>query len=385
MKRRRSLPDLLAIERSSAESLPDLLAIERASAKARAKCARRMVLPMLAGGASEKSTSGIPSRSSLPDLVVHQSKKIAKKHSLPKLPDLALCRGTGLSTAVGFTSGNRTDERHTVVLSTGVEVDVSQSFCDLHNPAVLQKKLPPWMVAISHDADRVEPEDVAEHFCPPRLLPHCQKHGLTGKQSIDQLLGHDLMLRKVQEMCARHLVRAQVQYLLTCPPCTLFSSLMASNWTRMSLARKMSRVREGFELFQFAYYTCHLQRLGGRSYVLEHPCRSQGFVQDAIKSLQEPPNPGKVAVFDQCMFGLVSPRGLPVQKRTRLVTNCKNIFERFHGVYCNGAHEHDVCHGSQLGQRVSVHCQRYPPLMMVAIAHAIANDRASANRASRGS
>jgi hypothetical protein len=314
----------------------------------------------------------------------HGSKKIAKRPALPKLPDLALCRGTG-STAVGFTSGNRKDEKHIVVLSTGVEVDVSQSFCDLHGPAVLQKKLPPWMVAISHIADRVEPEDVAEHFCPPRLLPHCQKHGLTGKQSIDQLLGHDLMLRRVQEMCARHLVRAQVQYLLTCPPCTLFSSLMASNWTRMSLARKMSRVREGFELFQFAYYTCHLQRLGGRSYVLEHPSRSQGLLQDAIKSLQEPPNPGKVAVFDQCMFGLVSPRGLPVQKRTKLVTNCEKIFETFHGVYCDGAHEHDVCQGSQLGQRVSVHCQRYPPLMMVAIAQAIANDRASANRANRRS
>lgn len=294
------------------------------------------------------------------------------------LPDLALGRGTDLATAGGFTapSAQRPDERHTVVLSTGVRVDVSQSFCELHNPAVLRKTLPAWMVVVRPVADRVEPEDVAEHFCPPRLLPHCQKHGLKGKQSIDQLLGHDLMVREVQERCARHLVLAQVQYLLTCPPCTLFSSLMASNWTRISLARKMSRVREGFELFQFAYYTCHLQRLGGRFYVLEHPYRSQGFVQDAIKSLQEPPNPGRVAVFDQCMFGLVSPRGVPVQKRTKLLTNCESIYTMFHGVYCAGAHEHDVCQGSQQGQRVSVHCQRYPPQMMVAIAQAIANSKA---------
>ena len=74
-----------------------------------------------------------------------------------------------------------------------------------------------------------------------------------------------------------------------------------------------------------------------------------------------------VAVFDQCQFGLRSPRGNPMQKRTRFLTNLKPLYEALNGKVCDHSHEHDKIEGSQDGIKLSVHAQTYPDQLVETI------------------
>ena len=80
---------------------------------------------------------------------------------------------------------------------------------------------------------------------------------------------------------------------------------------------------------------------------------------------------GHFCTFDQCRFGLLSPAGQPVRKRTILYTNCRAIIDKFDGVYCTQDHTHDTIQGSQNGKKVSAHCAIYPPALCKALAEAV--------------
>ena len=79
----------------------------------------------------------------------------------------------------------------------------------------------------------------------------------------------------------------------------------------------------------------------------------------------------QVAVFDQCQFGLVSPQGRPMQKRTKVLTNCVAIFEALNGKYCCKTHQHEQIQGSEDGIKRSQWAQVYPPAMVNAICEAV--------------
>ena len=74
----------------------------------------------------------------------------------------------------------------------------------------------------------------------------------------------------------------------------------------------------------------------------------------------------EIVSFDQCVFGLLSPSGIPVRKRTFFLTNHPVVKSTFRNRYCQQNHEHRQCQGYENGHRVSKFCERYPP-MLVAI------------------
>ena len=67
-----------------------------------------------------------------------------------------------------------------------------------------------------------------------------------------------------------------------------------------------------------------------------------------------------IATFDQCCFGLKSPSGKAMQKRTKLLTNMRSLYDALNGNFCQGLHEHEPIQGSENGIRRSQHAQTYP-------------------------
>lgn len=80
-------------------------------------------------------------------------------------------------------------------------------------------------------------------------------------------------------------------------------------------------------------------------------------------------------VFDMCLFGLRSPNGVPIQKRTCFLTNSLHVYRRFNGQFCKGHHsKHERIQGSQEGIRLSTWCQYYPKELCEAIADCAVED-----------
>ena len=68
-----------------------------------------------------------------------------------------------------------------------------------------------------------------------------------------------------------------------------------------------------------------------------------------------------VATFDQCQFGLTSPvNKIPMQKRTKILTNCKKIHAALDGVLCDHSHQHQPIQGAEGGVKRSQFAQCYP-------------------------
>ena len=75
---------------------------------------------------------------------------------------------------------------------------------------------------------------------------------------------------------------------------------------------------------------------------------------------------------DQCMLGLTSMSGIPMRKRTKLMTNCHVLASRFRTVgLCDRSHKHQVIQGAEGGVRRSVWSQQYPRLMCQLLAQPV--------------
>ena len=127
-------------------------------------------------------------------------------------------------------------------------------------------------------------------------------------------------------------------------------------------------------LFEFSVLIMRIQLLAGRTFVLEHPQGATSWkhpqVQDAILRF-----PGTdFADFDFCMFGMVSKiHRVPVKKPTRLMTNCKHIYNRFARVRCDGSHDHIMCCDSEGGEKRSKYAQYYPRPFCACLAQCCVN------------
>ena len=61
----------------------------------------------------------------------------------------------------------------------------------------------------------------------------------------------------------------------------------------------------------------------------------------------------QTATFHQCRFGLTSPEGHPMKKKTGILTNHPGVFKKFNGKFCQCTVEHRAIEGSEGGKKVS--------------------------------
>ena len=155
------------------------------------------------------------------------------------------------------------------------------------------------------------------------------------------------------------------------PPCCAFSTLMrVYNFPKMSPERKFRKMSEGMCLLAHAIKCCWVQISHNRFFALEHPAGASSWQVKAMRELQSQPQVQSI-VFDQCQFGLTSPLGSPLRKRTRIITNSSALIGLLSNKLCKGGHVHGIIQGQELGIIVSKHCQHYPASLCSAIAAAV--------------
>ena len=236
--------------------------------------------------------------------------------------------------------------------------------------SLVQHKIPTVVPARLRNLHGTLQDDVMEIFSPPRILEHTKKFGLRGDLSVDLGTGWDLSLQDHQSDLLMEIHRRRPKIVFLEPPCTWFSSLLQLNWKHMQRQVREEGMAFAIRLLEFSFLITHIQLQAGRAFVLEHPMTATSWKHPQVQHVLAKFPEVQFADFDFCMFGMVTNiRREPVNKPTRLMTNCPHVLKRFGGVQCNGTHDHHGhCWGSEGGQRRSTYAQYYPDLFCSCLA-----------------
>ena len=145
-------------------------------------------------------------------------------------------------------------------------------------------------------------------------------------------------------------------------PCGPFSPLQNLN-PNTDPVRLQEKLKDGRALLKFAVKLARLQHKGGRHFILENPLPSAAWKEPELRDLIEELD-CFIAELDQCRFGLVSLRGFPHKKPTRLATSSPSVANKLHGRRCLRQHEHDPVLG---GVKVTSRAGHYPGLLAKAM------------------
>lgn len=226
-----------------------------------------------------------------------------------------------------------------------------------------------WLAVPPKHLSSVQQEDVMEIFSPPRIVPVAQQHGLRASMSIDLQTGWNLQvpddrLRLVHEVRAR-----RPRVIIMSPPCTWFGSLVHTNWKRMQCAKRECELQKATMNVEFCMFLAEEQHRHDRGFVMEHPWASS---VKKLKRVQDVARFAKFARFDQCQFGLKSKVLCTAHlKPTFFLTNIESVYSKFHGVRCQGGHDHAILEGHEGGQKRTAHAQCYPIELCTALCEAL--------------
>ena len=202
--------------------------------------------------------------------------------------------------------------------------------------------------------------DIAELFSPPRLCSRAARFGLRPGFSHDLSTGFDLLTTASRAQSWHELQACQPKVLLACPPCTWYSRLHFFNVAHLTALERDAQQRDADLLLTYAVRCCHEQTRHGRGFVFEHPILASSWHSPSVQSLLMV-NGVHTVSFDQCATGLVAPNGLPIQKRTKLMSNIPEIIEHFSHLQCACLTPHQSLQGYCLGVQLSKYCQVYTP------------------------
>jgi hypothetical protein len=208
-------------------------------------------------------------------------------------------------------------------------------------------------------------QDVAEFYSVPRVLPAARRRGLRGSLSLDLLTGWDFRFQAVRDISDRLLSALSVAILILSPPCTAFSSLQrVFNYKKLPVEVVRRKMEAAMVLLCHAIACAMLMYRAGKCFVFEHPASATSWNMPDVTAIKQLPGVFCV-VFDQCMLGLRSKvGGIPMRKRTRIMTNSLHIANKFRGCVCDRTHDHQVIQGSEGGVDRSVWAQKYPGPMI---------------------
>ena len=159
--------------------------------------------------------------------------------------------------------------------------------------------------------------------------------------------------------------------LMLSPPCTVFSELQRLwNIKRIPEQTWKHRWEVGMVFLKHSMHAAQNQVAGHRFFAFEHPASASSWKQPCVQAVQSLPGVETV-VFDQCMLGLKSKvNGIPMRKRTRIMTNSRELIKLLSGKCCDRTHAHECIQGSEGGVKRSVWAQVYPPGLVQIIAEA---------------
>ena len=212
--------------------------------------------------------------------------------------------------------------------------------------------------------------DCLELYSPPRVLPMAAKLvGAKGIFSLDIETGWDFRRAELRSLSLELLSSCKVQMLFLSPPCTVFSSLQNLwNKKRCSPEKWKQRWEQGCLFVDHSCEAAQIQIRGKRRFMYEHPATATSWSAVAsLAQLRRTPVVQEV-LFDQCALGLKSPRGEPMKKKTRVLSNCGALIRELAKYQCDKSHSHRRIEGSQDGFRLSTWAQYYPERMVEVLA-----------------
>lgn len=172
----------------------------------------------------------------------------------------------------------------------------------------------------------------------------------------------DLLKRKTYEM----LSCLTIVFLFLSPPCTMFSELQRLfNYKRMDRETWRKRWAQACGYIDHSMDCALLQIRLNRKFMYEHPWKASSWELPSVQHVLQM-DTVKVVTFDMCAVGMTSPAGLPVRKRTSIMTNSSFLYDQLVNRQCCGCHEHRPIEGSERGYSMSKWCQKYPaPLVEI--------------------
>ena len=124
-----------------------------------------------------------------------------------------------------------------------------------------------------------------EIFSPPRVAPVFERiSGGTGV-SVDVTTGWDANDFSDRAAIWTWMEQNVVEVLIASPPCTMFSTLMASNRPRMCPAEYRRRAAEAVGFWRFVIDLCRLQQSRGRGFIIEHPMGATSWSDSYLQNL----------------------------------------------------------------------------------------------------
>ena len=138
---------------------------------------------------------------------------------------------------------------------------------------------------------------VSELFSPPRLtkelrtLPKLHLKGGTTFDLEEDALGvkSDFTCESDRRRCRERILAEKPFFVIGSPPCTMFSSLMIFNRTRMDPQKYQQKLSEARVLLGFVAEIYQLQVDGGRHVLHEHPQGASSWKETAIQKILQIP------------------------------------------------------------------------------------------------
>ena len=208
-----------------------------------------------------------------------------------------------------------------------------------------------------------------ELYSPPRVLASAGIRNLAiGILAFDIIHGWDLQKEDLQKITIQLLQLGIITFLYLSPPCTMFSELQRL-WNRKKIDPAIwdARWAQAVGFLEHCMTAARLQSENKQRWMFEHPWKASSWGLDCVQSVRALPNVYTVD-FDMCCVGMKSPKGTPVKKRTRIMTNCALLVKNLKGKQCPRDHEHRAVEGSELGKKMSTWCQIYPPELVSILA-----------------
>jgi len=228
--------------------------------------------------------------------------------------------------------------------------------------------MPMWLsTTVDTFKDSVTPapinDDFMEIFSMPRVVTAVRKLGMNAIRSMDKETGWDLSVNYIIQNAFKEVALRQPTVIGLSPPCTMFSRMQDSNYTRVDFVILQERSQLAVKLWNVALWFAKYQIDHKRGFYLEHPEGSKAWSRPETVQLANIHGVEKVT-FDECMAGLVSKEGkIPMLKRTTILTNMPGLTKHFGTLQCMGVHPHQRIHGCEGGMTRSEWSQRYPEEM----------------------
>ena len=183
----------------------------------------------------------------------------------------------------------------------------------------------PPIISIPRYLDGTQPVDVLEVFG-RTVSAIASRRGLSSCP-FDLKVGKDLSQLETRSEVFRAIEQRRPKLLVTSPPCTMYSRLQRL-WNIKKMSPEVYNRRKAIadEYLQFSHTCNKVQHNAGRSFAHEHPAGASSWKEDSTQAVLNLPGIYN-ALFDQCQFGLVSPRGTPLKKKTRILCNNVQLFK----------------------------------------------------------